>query len=210
MCLNSAGTQTFLRWLLLIGLARVSTSSQDHALQIDALQKAGCEKVFVETGSGARNDRPELRKAIEFARPGDVLCVYSLSRLSRSLRQTLEITEELRERGIGLRSLSDGIDTQSDTGRLWLHFCAVLQNAELETIRQRTRDGLAAARARGRRGGRPRSLDETKLKVARALIADGQMTMAEVAEHVGCAPSTLYRTLPGGRSASATPAEATL
>lgn len=189
---------------MLIGLARVSTSAQDHALQLDALEKAGCERIFVETGSGAREDRPELRKAIEFAREGDVLCVYALSRLSRSLRQTLEITEELRKRGIGLRSLSDGINTETDTGRLWLHFCAVLQNAELEMIRTRTRDGLAAARARNRVGGRPRSLDHHKIKIARALIADGQLSMAEVAAQVGCAPSTLYRSLPGGRSQAAT------
>lgn len=185
---------------MLIGLARCSTSSQDHSLQLDALHKAGCEKVFIETGSGARDDRPELRKAIDFCRPNDVLVVYSLSRLSRSLRHTLEIVEELGKREINLKSLTEAIDTTSPAGRLLLNFCGLLNQVERDTLRQRTRDGLAAARARGRLGGRPRALDDTNLKVARALIADGQMTMAEVAAHVGCAPSTLYRTIPGGRA----------
>jgi DNA invertase Pin-like site-specific DNA recombinase len=187
---------------LQVGYCRVSLASQSHALQIDALTAAGCEKIFVETGSGARDDRPELRKAIEFCRSGDVLTIYSLSRLSRSLRHTLEIVEELGKREINLKSLTEAIDTTSPAGRLLLNFCGLLNQIERETLSQRTKDGLAAARARNRFGGRPRALDDNKLRVARALIADGQMTMAEVASHVGCAQSTLYRTLPGGRAAA--------
>ena len=188
---------------MLIGYSRVSLASQDHALQIDALASAGCEKIFTETACGAKDDRSELRNAIEFARPGDVLCVYSLSRLSRSLRHTLEIVEELGARGVNLRSLTEAIDTTTPTGRLLLQFCGLLNQIERDTLRQRTKDGLAAARARGRHGGRPRSLDEGKLKIARALVADGTMTMAEIASHVGCAPSTLYRSIPGGRDSLA-------
>jgi DNA invertase Pin-like site-specific DNA recombinase len=188
---------------MMIGYSRCSLASQDHALQIDALERAGCEKVFIETASGAKDDRPELRKALDFARPGDVLVVYSLSRLSRSLRHTLEIADDLQKRDIHLRSLTEAIDTTTPNGRLWLGFCGIMAQAERDALIQRTREGLKAARARGRIGGRPKALDEKKLMVARALVAGGEMTMTEVAAHVGCAPSTLYRSLPGGRSAAA-------
>lgn len=187
---------------MIIGYGRVSLASQDASLQIDALERAGCEKIFIETGSGARNDRPELARALEVARAGDVLVVYSLSRLSRSLRHTLEIVDDLAERKIDLRSLTEPIDTSTTAGKLMLTFCGILNQAERETLRQRTRDGLAAAALRGRRGGRPRSLDESKLRIARALMQDDSLSMREIADQIGVAPSTLYRSLPGGRSAA--------
>ena len=186
-----------------IGFSRVSTSSQDHALQVDALEKAGCERIFLETVSGTRTDRPELAKALEFARSGDVLVVYALSRLGRNIRQIIDIVDDLNAREIGLHSLTENIETSSPTGRLWVNMLAALNQAETDILKLRTRHGLAAARARGRVGGRPRSLDDIKLKVARALIADGNLTVAEVAAQVGVAPSTLYRALPGGRGALA-------
>ncbi|PTS90080.1 MULTISPECIES: recombinase family protein [unclassified Caulobacter] len=184
-----------------IGFSRVSTSSQDHALQIDALEKAGCERIFLETVSGTRIDRPELAKALEFARPGDVLCVFALSRLGRNMRQIIDIVDDLNSREIGLHSLTENIETSSPTGRLWVNMLAALNQAETDILKLRTRHGLAAARARGRVGGRPRSLDDQKLRVAKALIAEGTLTVAEVAGQVGCAPATLYRALPGGRTA---------
>ncbi|MGK7871648.1 recombinase family protein [Falsiroseomonas sp. E2-1-a20] len=188
---------------MLIGYARVSTDQQSHALQLDALRGAGCERVFVETASGARTDRPELTRLLEMARPGDVVACWRLDRLGRSLRHLMEIGDDLQRRSIGLRSLTESIDTTTPTGRLMFAILGALASMERETLIERTRAGLAAAAARGRVGGRPRALDDTKLRVAQALVADGGLSMAEIAQQVGCAPSTLYRSLPGGRGGSA-------
>jgi len=187
--------------MMIIGYSRVSTSGQDHALQIDALEKAGCQRIFVETASGSKAERIELAKALDFIRPGDVLVVHSLSRLARSLRQLIEITDDLQKRGITLRTLVENIDTSTEMGRLWTHFSGMMQMFEVEQLRLRTRLALKAAADRGRHGGRPRSLDPTKLKIARALMAESGLSMAEIAAQVGVAPSTLYRNIPGGRSA---------
>ncbi|MBX6746826.1 MAG: recombinase family protein [Acetobacteraceae bacterium] len=184
-----------------IGYARVSTDQQDHALQLDALRNAGCERVFVETASGTKADRAELTRALEMARQGDVLVVWRLDRLARSLRHLIDISEQLQQRGIGLRSLNEAIDTSTPGGRFVFAILAALGQMEVEIIRERTRAGLAAAAARGRRGGRPPALNEAKIRAARAMLASGTMTAAEVARQLGCAPSTLYRHLPGGRSA---------
>jgi len=186
---------------MIIGYARVSTDAQDHALQLDALAKAGCEKVFVETASGIRTDRIELTKALEMARSGDVLVVWSLSRLGRSVRHLIEISDELQRREIGLRSLTENIDTTTPTGRFLFLVLSAVQNLERDVLIERTRAGLAAAAARGRRGGRPPVLDADKLRAAKAMLASGTMTSTEVARQLGCAPSTLYRHLPGGRGA---------
>jgi DNA invertase Pin-like site-specific DNA recombinase len=184
---------------MLIGYSRISTQGQDHALQIDALNRAGCERVFVETASGRKGERPELAKAMEYARSGDMMVIYSMSRLARSLRQLIATVDELQRRGIGLRSLSESIDTSTPSGVLALHFFAALQQFEVDQLRERTRAGLRAAAARGRKGGRPRSLDDKKLKVARALMADPNLSTAEIARQLEVAPSTLYRHFPGGR-----------
>ena len=187
---------------MLIGYSRISSASQDHSSQMDALERAGCQRIFVETMTGTRADRPELEKLLEFARPGDQLAVYRLDRLSRSLRDLLNIMDRLERLQIGLTSLSEAIDTTSPSGRLAVHMLAALGQHEVESIRARCAAGRAAAIARGRMGGRPRALDQHKLRVARALMADSELSMAEIARQVGCAPSTLYRTLPGGRGAS--------
>lgn len=184
-----------------IGYARVSTDGQDHALQLDALRAAGCEKVFVETASGTRTDRPELRKALEIARPGDVIVTYRLDRIGRSLKHLIEIAEDLQQREIGLRSLTESIDTTTPAGRFMFSILGALASMEREVLIERTRAGLAAAAARGRKGGRPPVLDEAKLRAARAMLASGTLTTTEVARQLGCAPSTLYRHLPGGRGA---------
>jgi DNA invertase Pin-like site-specific DNA recombinase len=186
---------------MLLGYARVSTDQQDHALQLDALRAAGCDKLFVETASGIRTDRPELGKALEQARQGDVLVVWRLDRLARSLRHLIDIADDLNRRGVPLKSITENIDTTTPSGRFMFNILGALSSMEREIIVERTRAGLVAAAARGRRGGRPAALDESKIRAARAMLASGNMSAIEVAQQLGCAPSTLYRHLPGGRSA---------
>jgi DNA invertase Pin-like site-specific DNA recombinase len=186
---------------MLVGYARVSTDTQTTDGQSDALNAAGCERVFVETMSGTRADRPELAAALEFARSGDCLVIVRLDRLARSVKQLVSTVDNLKERGIGLRSLHENIDTTSATGRLIFHIFASLGQFEVELLRERTRTALAAARARGRVGGRPPALDDAKVRAARAMLAGGTMSASEVARQIGCSPSTLYRHVPGGRGA---------
>ncbi len=190
---------------MLIGYARVSTDEQDHALQLDALRDVGCEKLFVETGSGSRADRAELAKALNQARHGDVLVVWRLDRLARSLRHLIDLSEDLSRRGIALRSLTESIDIGSPSGRFMFHILAALGQMEVELLRSRTVAGLHAAKLRGRVGGRPPVLDTAKIHAAKVLWASGTMTATDVARQVGCAPSTLYRHLPGGRGAISAP-----
>ena len=174
---------------MLLGYARVSQDTQDHALQLDALRAAACEKVFVETGSGSRADRPELARALEQARDGDVLVVWRLDRLARSLRHMIDIADDLNRRGVGLRSLTEAIDTSTPSGRFLFNILGALGQMEREIIIERTRAGLTAAAARGRRGGRPAALDASKIKAAKAMLASGEMSAAEVAKQLGCAPT---------------------
>jgi DNA invertase Pin-like site-specific DNA recombinase len=185
---------------MLIGYARVSTQDQTPALQLDALQAAGCERVFEEKASGAQRDRPELKAAIDYARPGDTIVVWKLDRLARSIKQLIETVEGLEARNIGFRSLTEAIDTTTAGGRLVFHIFAGLAEFERSIIRERTMAGLASARARGRLGGRPRSLTEADLAAARALLSDPNITIDAAAKRLGVAPSTIYRHLPGGRS----------
>lgn len=186
---------------MLLGYARVSDASQNHDLQMDALRAAGCERIFVETASGIRSDRSELAKLLEAARAGDTIACWRLDRIGRSLRHLIDIADELQRRGIALRSLTESIDTGTPSGRFLFNILAALGQMEREIIVERTRAGLRAAAARGRRGGRPPSIDEAKVRAARAMLASGTMTTAEIAKQIGCAPSTLYRHLPGGRGA---------
>ena len=188
---------------MLLGYARVSTDQQDHALQLDALRVAGCDKLFVETASGTRTDRPELAKALEQARQGDVLVVWRLDRLARSLRHLIDIADDLNRRGVALKSITESIDTTTPSGRFMFNILGALSSMEREIIVERTRAGLIAAAARGRRGGRPAALDESKIRAAKAMLGSGNMSATEVAQQLGCAPSTLYRHLPGGRAALA-------
>jgi DNA invertase Pin-like site-specific DNA recombinase len=186
---------------MLLGYARVSTDSQDHTLQLDALRSAECDKVFVETASGTRTDRPELAKLLEQARQGDVLVVWRLDRLARSLRHLIDIADDLNRRSVALKSLTEAIDTTTPSGRFMFNIIAALSSMEKEILVERTRAGLQAAAARGRRGGRPAALDESKIRAAKAMLASGDMSAIEVAQQLGCAASTLYRHLPGGRTA---------
>jgi DNA invertase Pin-like site-specific DNA recombinase len=186
---------------MLVGYARVSTQDQNPALQLDALKAAGCEKLFVEKASGAQRDRPELLAALDYLRAGDSLVVWKLDRLARSLKQLIETVELLESRRIGLRSLTEAIDTTTAGGKLVFHVFGALAEFERSIIRERTRAGLEAARARGKKGGRPPALGAKDLAAAKAMLSDPEITMEEVAKRLKVAPSTLYRHLPGGRGA---------
>ena len=187
---------------MLVGYARVSTDLQTTDGQIDALMPLGASGCSRSRSAAHGADRPQLAAALEFAREGDVLVVARLDRLARSMRQLLSTVDTLQARGIGLRSLHENIDTTSATGRLILHIFAALGQFEVELLRERTRTALAASRARGRVGGRPPALDAIKVRAAKAMLASGTMTASEVARQIGCSASTLYRHVPGGRTAS--------
>lgn len=184
---------------MLVGYARVSTQDQKPALQLDALKVAGCEKVFTEKASGAQRDRPELTAALSYMRPGDSLVVWKLDRLARSLPQLIETVAQLEAKGIGLRSLTEAIDTTTAGGKLIFHIFGALAEFERSVIRERTRAGLKAARDRGRKGGRPPALSAADLAAAKALLRDPAITVEEVATRLKVSPATLYRHLPGGR-----------
>ena len=188
---------------MLVGYARVSTRDQNPQSQIDALTAAGCDRVFMEKASGANRDRPELKAAIDYIRAGDTLVVWKLDRLARSVRQLVETAEELAQRQIGLKVLTQAIDTTSPGGRLVFHVFAAVAEFERELMLERTHAGLATARAANRRGGRPKALNDAQIRRARAMLADPMITVEEVAQQLGTATSTLYRHIPGGRSALA-------
>ncbi|APZ55354.1 recombinase family protein [Salipiger abyssi] len=188
---------------MLVGYARVSTQDQKPELQLDALKAAGCEKVFVEKASGAQRERPELTAALDYMRGGDTLVVWRLDRLARSMKQLIETVEGLEEREIGFRSVTEAIDTTTAGGKLIFHVFGALAEFERSIIRERTRAGLDAARARGRKGGRPSKLKEDDLKAARAMLADKSITVENVAKRLDVSPATLYRHLPAARAQSA-------
>ena len=185
---------------MLVGYARVSTQDQKPELQLDALKAAGCEKVFVEKASGAQRERPELKAALDYMRDGDTLVVWKLDRLARSMKQLIETVEGLEEVGVGFRSLTEAIDTTTAGGKLVFHVFGALAEFERSIIRERTRAGLDAARARGRKGGRPAKLKEDDLRAARAMLADGEITVEAVAKRLDVSPATLYRHLPAARA----------
>lgn len=186
---------------MLIGYARVSTLDQKPALQIDALKAAGCDRIFTEKASGAQRDRPQLKAALEYLRPGDTLVVWKLDRLARSMRQLIETVEDFQARSIELRSLTESIDTATPGGQLIFHIFGALAEFERAVIRERTSAGLQAARERGKKGGRPRTLGPKEIAAAKAMLANPDITVEDVAAHLKVSPATLYRHLPGGRSA---------
>jgi len=186
---------------LFVGYARVSTRDQNPALQIDALTAVGCGRVFTEKASGAQRDRPELKAALDYIRAGDTLVVWKLDRLARSVRQLVETAEDLQKREIGLKVLTQQIDTTTPGGRLVFHVFAAVAEFERELTLERTHAGLATARAMGRRGGRKPAMGEPEIRRAKAMLSDPTITVEEVARQIGVQPSTLYRHIPGGRSA---------
>ena len=180
---------------MLVGYARVSTDDQSLDLQYDALTKAGCERIFDDKASGARDDRPGLADALSHCRPRDVLCVYKLDRLGRSLRSLIAFVGELQKRQVEFRSLSDAIDTGTAAGRFFFHVMAALAEMERDLIRERTMAGLAAARARGRKGGRKPKLTAQQICHAHKLLADPEVTIKEVAASLKVNRATIYRAL---------------
>ena len=186
---------------MLIGYARVSTQDQNPELQVDALERAGCNRLYVEKASGAQRDRPELKAALASVGTGDTIVVWKLDRVARSLGQLIATFDDLERRGIGLRSLTEAIDTTTSGGKLVFHIFRALAEFERSIIRERTMAGLLAARARGRLGGRPKVLSAADIDVAKVLLRDGTLTVSAIAERLGITASTLYRYLPAARSA---------
>ncbi|MFC1336944.1 MAG: recombinase family protein [gamma proteobacterium symbiont of Clathrolucina costata] len=178
-----------------IGYARVSTQDQNPDLQIDALKAASCEEIFQEKLSGKTKDREQLEHCLRMLRSGDVLVVWRLDRLGRSLKDLVEIISTLDERGVGFQSLTESIDTTSAGGKLVFHIFGALAEFEHTLIRERTKAGLAAARARGRKGGRKPSLSKADVKKAAAMLRDPLMTKKEVAEHFDVSRVTLNESL---------------
>lgn len=181
-----------------IGYARVSTKDQNLSLQTDAFEKEGCKVIYQEKVSGAKSDRQELRKMINQLREGDIVVIWKLDRLGRSLRDLINIMTEIQDKGAGLKSLNDPIDTTSPHGKLTFHLFAALAEFEKDIIRERTKAGLEAARARGRRGGRPKGLTKEardKAMIAETLYKQGKMSVSEICKHLGIARSTLYKYL---------------
>lgn len=179
----------------LIGYARVSTADQNPELQETALLEAGCSRIFMDKASGSLAERDQLTAALEYLRPGDVVCVWRLDRLGRSLKHLVQTVADLEARGVGFRSLTENIDTTTPTGRLVFHIFASLAEFERDLIRERTIAGLEAARARGRRGGRKPSLSPKQIEVARKMYAEGDNTVSEIAEALHVSRATIYRHL---------------
>ncbi|PWW02501.1 DNA invertase Pin-like site-specific DNA recombinase [Paenibacillus cellulosilyticus] len=177
-----------------VGYSRVSTLDQSLDLQIDALNKEGCIKIYQEKASGKNDDREELAKALDYLREGDALVVYKLDRLARSTKKLIELSELLEQRGIELISIRDNIDTTSAVGKAMFRMLAVIAELERDIISERTMAGLEAARARGRKGGRP-AADVKKVAQAIKLYESRQYTLKEITELTGISRPTLYREL---------------
>jgi DNA invertase Pin-like site-specific DNA recombinase len=180
---------------MLIGYARVSTADQTLNLQRDALEKAGCTKIFTDTASGVKAERKGLVEALNYVRAGDTLVVWRLDRLGRSLKDLIEKLTELHTRNIGFKSLTENIDTTTPGGKLIFHIFGALAEFERDLIKERTNAGLQAARARGRKGGRPKVLSGKKIAMARALYADKSHSVEDICKTLNIGRTTLYRYL---------------
>ena len=182
----------------LVGYARVSTTEGRQVLdrQLDALNAAGCERVFEDHASGATSDRPNLTACLDYLRRGDVLVVLDLDRLGRLAGELITLIDALGERRIGFRALNSPMDTTTPAGRAFLQIQAAFAEMERNVIRQRVREGVTAARARGRKGGRPRIMTREKLRYAQSLMADRTRSIPDICRELGDLPSsTLYHYL---------------
>ena len=184
---------------MLIGYARVSTDEQNLDLQKDALRQAGCERILADQQSGVKAERPGLKAALAYARSGDTLVVWRLDRLSRSLKDLIELVTHLEAQGIGLKSLHEALDTSSSSGKLIFHLFGALAEFERNLIRERTQAGLRAARARGRKGGRPKALDAEKSALAIQLYEEKTRTVKQICQLMGISKPTLYKYIAAAR-----------
>ena len=183
---------------MLIGYARVSTQDQTLNLQQDALKKAECSKIFTDTASGAKAERKGLDEALNYVRKGDTLVVWRLDRLGRSLPHLIATMTDLLEQGIGFKSLTENIDTTTSGGKLIFHIFGALAEFERNLIRERTSAGLMAARARGRKGGRPHVLTARQLSIAQSLYDDPKNSIADICRTLKMSKATLYRSIKTG------------
>lgn len=181
-----------------IGYARISTKEQNLDLQIDALEKDGCGRIYTEIMSGTKSERPKLQELVNNLRPGDIVVVWKLDRLGRSLKHLVELVNQFLQQDVGLRSLNDHIDTTTPQGRLIFNIFASLAEFERDLIQERTTAGLAAARARGRLGGKPKGLSKQAESIACAaetLYKEGKLTVTEIITQLGIARATFYNYL---------------
>jgi DNA invertase Pin-like site-specific DNA recombinase len=178
-----------------IGYCRISTDSQNDSLQLQALKDAGCEKIFSDVASGSKTDRVGLRECIEFARSGDVIVAWKLDRIGRSLKDLIETVNTLKEREIGLKIITQQLDTTSSSGMLFFYIMGALAEFEKSLIQERTRAGILASRARGRLGGRPKALDKKQVAVAESLYADGKTSISQICKTLGISRATFYRNI---------------
>jgi DNA invertase Pin-like site-specific DNA recombinase len=185
---------------VLIAYARVSTQEQNLRLQLDALNAAGCERLYTEMASGAQRNRPELKAALDYAREGDTLVVWKLDRLARSLKQLIETVEGLEQRKVGFRSLTEAIDTTTPAGRMMMQMVGAFAEFERAMARERTRAGLASAAAQGRKGGRRPKLNTEQRKLVARLVLGGEKTGSEAARLFGVDPATVSRIVSSARS----------
>lgn len=179
----------------LIGYARVSTADQNEDLQVDALKVAGCDRIFTDKVTGTKTERPELDALLAYVRPGDTLVVWRLDRLGRSSSHLTALIEDLENRDIAFRSLTEGLDTTTSTGKLIFQIFAAMAEFERNLIVERTNAGLQAARARGRKGGRVRKFSDDKVKIARKMYESRDYTVQEIATTLGVSRGTIYNYL---------------
>lgn len=189
---------------MLIGYARVSTPDQNFNLQVEALEKAGCAKVYQETASGAKVERKVLGEILAYLRPGDTLVVWRLDRLGRSLGHLIQLVNDLESHGIGFKSLVEAIDTTTPTGQFFFQITGAFAELERNLIRERTMAGLASARSRGRNGGRPKALDGEAFAMALTLYHDRRNPVGSICKKFGIAKRTFYRYLEKHRQERAT------
>lgn len=180
---------------MLVGYARVSTLDQHEDLQIDALRQAGCERIYTDHASGAKASRPELDRMLDMLREGDVVVVWKLDRLGRSVQNLVDLMDRFQQAGIGFRSLTEQMDTTTPGGVLIFNLFAALAQFERDLIRERTNAGLEAARARGRKGGRPRKLTDRDVAMIKQLYESRQVTVKEIADRFGVGRTTVYKAL---------------
>jgi DNA invertase Pin-like site-specific DNA recombinase len=178
---------------MLIGYARVSTQDQTLNLQKDALEKAGCQKIFTDIASGVKQEREGLEEALSHTREGDTLVVWRLDRLGRSITHLIQTVQGLGKRGVGFRSLTENIDTTTSGGKFVFHIFGALAELERDIIRERTQAGLAAARSRGRSGGRPQKMTPAKLRLAQQAMRLPETNVGDLCRELGIGRQTIYR-----------------